>query len=63
MLMLRWMVGHISILGNKKTDSKAKRAVAGLSTSNELLPLYLRKLLLINPLAVTRKHNDKLNKK
>jgi hypothetical protein len=56
------MAGHISILGNKKADGKAKRAAARLSTSNELLPSYLRKPLLINPSAVIRKHNDKLNK-
>ena len=43
-------------------DSKAKRAAAGLSTPNELLLPYLRKPLLINPSAVTRKHNDELKK-
>jgi hypothetical protein len=56
------MAGHIGIPGNEKVDSEAKRAAAELSTSNELLPPYLRKPLLINPSAVIRKHNDKLNK-
>jgi hypothetical protein len=36
--------------------------VAGLTSPNELLSLYLRKPLFINPSAVTRKHNDKLMK-
>jgi hypothetical protein len=60
--MLRWTVGHVGIPGNKKVDSEAKQAAAGLSTPNELLPLYLRKPLLINPSAVTRKHNNDLKK-
>ena len=61
-LTLRWTAGHIGIPGNEKADSEAKRAAAGLSTPNELLPPYLRKPLLINPSAVTRKHNDELKK-
>jgi hypothetical protein len=43
-------------------DSKVKRAAAGLTSPNELLPPYLRKPLFINLSAVTRKHNDKLMK-
>ena len=61
-LTLRWTAGHIGIPGNKKADSEAKRAAEGLSSANELLPPYLRKPLLINPAAVTRKHNDDLKK-
>jgi ribonuclease HI len=61
-LTLRWTAGHIRIPGNEKADCEAKRAVAGLSSPNEILPPYLRKPLLINPSAVTRKYNDKLKK-
>ena len=62
-LMLRWTAGHIGISGNEKADREAKRAVSGLSSPNELLPPYLRKPLLINPSAVTRKFNVELKKK
>ena len=55
-------MGHISIPGNEKADSKAKKAASGLSLINELLPPYLRKPLLINPSAVLRANNDTLNK-
>ena len=61
-LTLRWTAGHISIVGNKKADSKAKKAAAGLSSDKELLPPYLRKPLLINPLAVKQKLINKLKK-
>jgi len=56
------MAGHISITGNEKADSKAKKAVAGLSSDKELLPPYLRKPLLINPSAVKQKLINKLKK-
>jgi len=59
-LLLRWTAGHISIPGNKLADSKVKRAAASHTTSHEHLPPYLRKPLLINPLAVIRKQNDDL---
>lgn len=62
LLTLRWAAGHISITGNEKVDSKAKKAVAGLTSDKELLPPYLRKPLLINPSAVKRKLIDKLKK-
>ena len=61
-LMLRWTAGHIGIPGNEKADREAKRAASGLSSPNELLPPYLRKPLLINPSAVTRKFNNELKK-
>jgi len=59
-LLLRWTAGHISIPGNELADSKVKRAAASHTTSHEHLPPYLRKPLLINPLAVIRKQNDDL---
>jgi len=59
-LLLRWTAGHIGIPGKELADSKAKRAAAGHTTSHEHLPPYLRKPLLINPLAVIRKRNDNL---
>ena len=61
-LTLRWTAGHIGIVGNKKADSKAKKAAARLSSDKELLPPYLRKPLLINPSAVKQKLIDKLKK-
>jgi len=60
-LMLRWMVGHIGIPGNEKADREAKKAVDNHTSDKEHLPPYLRKPLLINSSAVTRKCNDKLN--
>jgi len=62
-LTLRWTAGHFGIEGNEKADSEAKKAASGLSTLTKQLPPFLRKPLLINPSAVTRKHNDGLKKK
>jgi len=63
LLMLRWMAGHISIPGNKKVDREAKKAADNHTSDKEHLPPYLRKPLLINSSAVTRKRNDELNGK
>ena len=62
-LMLRWTAGHIGIPGNKKADREAKKAADNHTSDKEHLPPYLRKLLLINSSAVTRKRNDELNGK
>jgi len=63
LLMLRWTAGHISIPGNEKVDREAKKAADNHTSDKEHLPPYLRKPLLINSSAVTRKRNDKLNGK
>jgi hypothetical protein len=59
-LMLKWSAGHCSIEGNKKADSKAKKAASGTTSSTKLIPPYLRKPLLINPAAAKRAYNDNL---
>ncbi|KAH9997159.1 hypothetical protein BJV74DRAFT_768496 [Russula compacta] len=41
-IMLRWLAGHVGILGNKKANKEAKRAIGGLSSDNQLLPQLLR---------------------
>ena len=60
-LTLRWVAGHEGILGNEAADKEAKKAAAGLSSSNTTLPPYLRKPLPLNPAAIRQHHNAALN--
>ena len=62
-LMLRWLAGHCGIDGNEKADREAKKAASGNTSTAKLLPLLLRKPLLINPAAVKRAYNESLTTK
>src|SRR5207302_176686 len=59
-LTLRWMAGHEGIEGNETVDREAKKAAEGFTSDKSLLPPYLKKLLLTNPSAIKRAHNDTL---
>lgn len=44
-ITLRWISAHSGVPGNEAVDEEAKRAVEGESSSNELLPRFLRRTL------------------
>jgi hypothetical protein len=62
-LTIRWMAGHSGIVGNKRADSKAKKAASRKHSDIKHLPVYLRKPLPINPAALKRSHADTLKKR
>jgi hypothetical protein len=61
-LTIHWTAGHEGIEGNKLADKEAKEVAKGHTSEAELLPLYLRKLLMINTSAIKAAHNTKLKK-
>jgi hypothetical protein len=44
-------------MGNEAADKKAKKAASGVSSDTLTLSLYLRKVLLLNPVVVRQHHN------
>ena len=48
-LALRWVAGVEGVDGNELADAEAKRAAQGEHSDTKILPVYLRKKLLINP--------------
>ena len=62
-LIMQWTAGHEGIAGNEQVDHEAKRATEGLTSEKKNIPAYLRKPLLINPVAVKRAHHESLMKK
>jgi hypothetical protein len=59
-LTIRWTAGHSGIMGNERADSEAKKAASGKHSEIKHLPTYLRKPLLISPVALKRSHGDAL---
>jgi hypothetical protein len=56
-------VGHKRIEENKKADKKAKKVAEKTNSERRVLPAYLRKLLLINLVAVKIAYHNTLKKK
>ena len=61
-LTICWMAGHEGLEDNKLADKEVKEAAKGHTMESKLLPLYLRKLLLINTSTVKAAHSLKLKK-
>ena len=57
------MTGHSRIMRNERVDSKAKKAASVKHSEIKHLPAYLRKPLLISPIALKRSHGNTLKKR
>jgi ribonuclease HI len=61
-LTIRWTAGHEGIEGNKLVDREVKKATEGHSSDKKQLPAYLRKSILINPVAAKRVYHYELKR-
>jgi ribonuclease HI len=62
-LTLRWTAGHVGIEGNERADKEAKIAAGGTTSDRKLLPPFLRRNLVTNPIALKQHHNKTIKHK
>ncbi|ETW82614.1 hypothetical protein HETIRDRAFT_28205, partial [Heterobasidion irregulare TC 32-1] len=61
-LTLQWVLGHIDIIGNKRSDKEVKAAVRGLTSMDTVLPKAIRGHLPFSWLAARQRFKDGLKK-
>ncbi|ETW81323.1 hypothetical protein HETIRDRAFT_45025, partial [Heterobasidion irregulare TC 32-1] len=60
---LRWVPGHVDIVGNERSDEEAKAAARGLTSMDIVLPKAIRGQLPFSRSAARQRFNDGLKKR
>ena len=60
---MRWVLGHVGVLGNEQADVEGKAAAEGHSSEERFIPIECGGIMPIRSAAEIQRHDSMLNKK